>query len=708
MYKVLLINPKLGSLLVNNGDPIDINAISKNVKRSDENDGVVYEMMLDLKFIKDGRNFIKASYETAGGVDSEVVVNIYRRDVNRRKWKVYYVGQINFNKYDLSEEDVVVTIEQTGFTRSVLNLIETDVNLETSVSVKNIAIPATNTFNTKFHSKKILREFDGLVTDDTTTWPFNNDNIDSYIHIPFDTDSLIKDEVTERFTYPLLRSEFEPSSVSEYDWLISESGVYTFDFPELVANISADVPSGFSVLTWTFKWIFKYGRPGNYTEVEIASHTLPPTSAFQLLDSYNTTITLYPTDEVYIYGKLSIPATFETHTVTFRSLYPGAFGDIKGHLKVSGATTFRETNSKVIMLYEAFEKVCQYITNQTDCFRSNLLARTEIVVNGANPYSIDGDAGLIALTNGKNLRGAASPIFSSLRKLNEFVNMAFCAGIGFENIGDKQVVRYERKEYFFNKNQKILSLGKVYNIKKSADAKRYWNSFVTGYEGKLNIEKTNAIDEFNTLRKFNIPITNTKNILKVSTGTHASGFQIEEQRRLSTKTEDSNLDDENFVACVLRDGASFKTKKNEGYDSITNVYDAPTGYNYDISPARSVLNWKKYIASCLVRSEDKTIKFSSGEVNYLMTSKKPTDIFAVAENGNFDTTLEEPLWDPEIYSFEHGLSDDEMSLIEATPYGYIEFEDRFGEVMQGYILDVKHDAPKKDATFQLLKVYRKK
>jgi hypothetical protein len=187
-----------------------------------------------------------------------------------------------------------------------------------------------------------------------------------------------------------------------------------------------------------------------------------------------------------------------------------------------------------------------------------------------------------------------------------------------------------------------------------------------------------------------------------------SGYQFEYQRRLLGSTAESKLDDENFAAVMLRDGLTFKTKKDEGYDLITGIFDPGSGYNYDISPARNYKNWYKVVASSLLRSFDKVTKFSYGEVNYTATTRKVGEVDATVENGPANLTNVVPLVDYMVYTFVHPLTRDQMRLIRANPYGYIEFIDLFGKVGYGFISAKGIEYNKEDgkAEFDLIRVNR--
>jgi hypothetical protein len=744
MLRIQLISNTIGSIVIEKNSPVGINELTQTVKRSKEA-GVIFEVILDLEFIKAGRRFIKRAYEETGRIDAEVFVNIYERDYNAKKWRLWAEGRINFNKYELEEDRVTVNIEQVGFQRRVLNLFETDVDLETTESENGTAIPSIEMLTPEYHSKTILKSYSATPTDvdpeDPFTVTYQQLNVlgedyptcatpggctrgfDQTAYGQVDTGKIIFDEIPETFTLPWGFSQdpnrpsiitfSEAGTIKELEVSlrlkhsiasarsggdIDFCGDSDIGFKEVKAwflhkRLNGDIVTSTSFGTWSSN--VGCGAAGAVGEFETKIYTA-------------TDVDIQIGDQIFVYY------TFRVYGDYTQSLL-GAAGRIDYHLSVQAEkaetyirvrqeTTFAPTQNKTVFLHDAIEKCCQFITNQVDCFRSDLLGRTE------RGYDVDGEYGLLGYTSGNWLRGRSDKkLFTNLKELIDFINSIACVGFGFEYVDGKYILRVEKISYFYNKNTKILSLSGVAKIKKKLLPKNYYNSIEYGYAEKLDVSIANAIDEFNTLRRSIIPITNTKNILKVATKVITGGYPIEVQRRLSISTEDGKQDDKNFGVILTRNLSIFVTKKDEGYETITGVTDPSSGYNYDISPARNLRNWFQVVASSLVGISNKVLKFSFGEVNYVMTSKKTAESFIVAEDGNVDLSNVEPIWENEAYEFSHPLSRDEFMILKNSPYGYIEFTDRFGEKFEGFINDergVDHDPNKGVAEFDLLRVHR--
>jgi hypothetical protein len=833
--RVQLLNEFLGPLTIEEADPIGINEVTQTVKRSTDNEGVIYEVIFDIDFIKQGRNYLKEAFEKHGGIDAEVLVNMYEYDPNLRKWKLYANGKINYNKYDLYEDKVTVNIEQIGFQRRILNLLDTNIDIETTVSQNGSAIPPINSFQVPYHSKTIYKKSSGGPQDSNESphqevFPFN---------IPPDDDPPPPNPITNPIEYEAWLALGHPFSVEKDAIMVGsmDTNKATFEeltdffkvgfsYPQLepgmgagskttaeyITHLTAHKEERFEIYRATEAGklraaidinmrhaieVLGSGGDTNYEGAYVCGIEHNKTANteiiywFEMRDKNDNILILEPitraptmpcgtTDfpyvqasytkedvnievgyKIYVYhtirvwGTFTMPIGFSTEILTHnffvqasprewddkskfdegeRVIYSGKVwaslvGENIGHAPVAGehwefesdwvgvttptqiffenATVAPSTIVKTFLLHDVYLQCCRYLTNEIDCFASDLLGRTEL------GYAVDGEGAFIGWTNGGNLRAMEDKkVFTSIKELIDFTDAVFCVGFGFEIDSGRNLLRLEKRNFFYNKNTPILSLGKVYDIKKRLNQKMFYNEIEYGYQGKLDIGKVNAVDEFNTLRKAAIPIINTKNKYKISVKTRTSGYQIEHQRRLQFSTTDSKLDDENFAIVLIRDssiGSGFRTKQDEGYESIINVLDPHTGYNYDIAPARCLKNWYPFIGSMLIRSTNKKVKFSYGEVNYVMASKKIGETDYLHEDGEFDLSGIEPLFEPFMYEFKKELRRDSFQLIKTIPYGVIDFEDRQGNKFEAFISDkgVEHDSFKNMGDFELLHVYRK-
>jgi hypothetical protein len=761
--RVQLINDKIGVFTIKHDDPIDINSVTRKIKRSTQHEGIMYEISIDIRFIKGGLSFLKQCYEQAGGIDAVVIINVYQLNKTNRQWEIWSTSQVDFNAGDFGEEDVIVATEQTGMQRRVLNMMELDVDLETEESENGTALPDQNVIVSQWHSKVIEKEQRSTTADGAEfqqlsaggiNFPATSStvNLDTIWYGQIDNSNMLFDELDDSYNTPYgflaYPNQFADDrlggagTVNEYkDFITTPPAGSPVRNPMLIAKeqgttdvaitlklksrITAsntggdvDVNGGSGVLGHceVHAWIEHTDRFNVQKSLEhIGSwNMVNGVSGFET-KFYNDGYEIAVGDKLYVFLTYRVYGAYETPTP------PDGAGTVQHDLYIQSdplvtsisfksQTVTPETNVSSIMIYEAFERCLQYITNQARPFYSELLGRTDL------GYAVDGEYSLISILIGNWLRGRRFDaqdnkikLITNLKDLIDFVNSIACVGFGFKVIDGVQKFVLEKRSKFYDKDFRIGTLGGVYKPRKKVDSKRYFNMVEYGYSYKLDIATVNAIDEFNTLRRSIIPIINTKNTLKIATKVITGGYPIEYQRRLVGTTEDGTYDDEVFASVMIRDGESFKPKKNEGYEDITGIFDPASGYNFDISPGNTIHNWDKVIAASLIRSERKVVRFSYGTVNYRMTTKKDGQTI-VYENADRDLTDVEPDYDPEIYVIEGvPITSELMKLIVANPYGYLDFIDRHGNLFEGFINDVgiDEDENKQTASVELLKVYRK-
>jgi hypothetical protein len=376
------------------------------------------------------------------------------------------------------------------------------------------------------------------------------------------------------------------------------------------------------------------------------------------------------------------------------------------HIRVKALTTTPASSAKAYLTYEALNKTFQYYTDQVDCFRSNYFGRTDTVF----PYAVDGPGSLRAILSGANIRKVlGKTTFVNGKDFFGALNAIDCLGMGFETRGGRQVVVIEPLSYFYNKDNLILDLGPVSDLHRVIDVKQYSNSIELSY-GKIDIQQTNGIDDANQLRRWNYPITQVSTKQLATTKYKVSPYEIEDQRRLITSTEDSKNDENNFFIDLIRNLASFQPRKLEGYTLVEGIVDPPSIYNLNLSPRRNLDNWLKVVAISLYKAPDKSITFASGEGNYSMVTQKTTESVPKPEGGpgvKVDLTSVAPLYLPERYKFQCPFSSDQMDATRQNPYGYFRFQElRGGPNLEGYLSKVTREAKKKLGTFELLKVFR--
>ncbi len=99
----IVLNNGVNEFTIERNDPVGINELILKVQRSEQYDGVTYETVIKLEFIKEAIPYIKNAFLTKGGIDALVQVTIMERNPNTYLWEVYQRGKVDFKKYSFTK-----------------------------------------------------------------------------------------------------------------------------------------------------------------------------------------------------------------------------------------------------------------------------------------------------------------------------------------------------------------------------------------------------------------------------------------------------------------------------------------------------------------------------------------------------------------------------------------------------------------------------
>lgn len=746
-FRVQLLNNNYGPLTIDDIDPIGISKIKQIINRSDKQDGIVYNIAFNLQFAKKARSYIKNVYENYG-IEAIIFVTIFQLNENTRKYELYYPGKLKLPTYEIDEILNEASLEQSGFEIKVTQQMDADVDLATLVSRGNVALESTPEVLIPFHAKKILENYEASAEDsnefqqlstvafEIPGTPFGGssyreavlygqiNNSDAEINDVEDTFSLpfgwsliegnlgIGDAIGTAPDYIAFltahKSPRNPVHIAKFNSVIDLELSMRLRHEMHVTNTGGDVDicgSGALGRTEVYAWfeirdldnnIKELTNLGKWDDMEDCGGN-DRESDYLTLTLSRPDLILNAGDKVYWYVTYRITGEYDRPVLDGHLDHDFNIQADKANtwITITSESEFLGNGAPVpcVMIHEALKKNLQFITDQEDCFHSDFFGRTDI------GYDEDGEGSLMALTSGDRIRLRDKSLFVNLSDLLGSLNSIWCLGMGVETIEGTSKVRIEKKEHFYDKDTMILRLGKVAKLKKSVNMKYYYNQMEFAYP-KMDQGQVNGSDEFNTTRRFLFPLIQPTAKLILKSVYRAAGYEIEALRRQANETTDNNADSPNFFICVRRDGDDFVTEKNEDFPGASGIFSPETAYNLRISPSQNLRRWVRVISSNVIRQINKLFTFSYGEGNYTCT------IGAQAENANIDVTGVVPLYDPEDYDFEYYLSNDEVQLIKESPYGFIRFEDEFGNEKDGFILNIEHEAESGLGQFKLLKVHR--
>lgn len=339
----------------------------------------------------------------------------------------------------------------------------------------------------------------------------------------------------------------------------------------------------------------------------------------------------------------------------------------------------------------------------------------------SNPVyqTIDSNPSNVKITCGDALRelyqdargNVSDPaIKTSIDDFHSAMRAVYMAGIGVEG----NVARLEHLSYFFDNSTVSASLGLVKNLRRDTPHEFLFNQIKAGFE-RQSYDAVNGKDEFNTDQFYTTPGIRAPKQIDMQSHYRADMYGIEFTRyNLSgKKTTDSESDNDIFLVetkpVIGSSGAyDLARPQNDFGNSATGVIDPTTAFNLSLSPKRNLLRNSPLI-SVATHLMSGALKFRTSDKNEYLVSKLSNSVGILAENADVPiTSLGDPLFLPILFVFETEVPTDIAALIEANPYGRIEFKWRnkkTGELIDqaGFIYEVGiHPADNAVYTWKLL------
>jgi len=488
MLRITLTNIK-EEFTIEDADPIGINELVYQIKRSAESEGIFFEVIIGLKFLKrNGLEFLNNSFRLYGGLDAVVLVTVREYDPNSRIWEVYAEGKVNFNRKSKFNDTLETNIEQVGQQTSILNALNTDVNLGATSSFDDTfdLSGGSDGIEVGLHSKKLLRTYSGET--DLTNAGNNSLTAGDYFVLIALND--LVSEIQEKFSYPTQIADEDVLEFRKYQFKAKEAGDYTLDLHIYYHYINA----AYWDVSNHFIYYLVYGRPGAYTTIVINDTVFvggPTEIGFTVQFDYNNTITLEVGDEVYLYSKFTAPDNSIYNVVPYDELDDTE----RTTILITALTETAPSTCRAQLLFEAVERILQYHSNGKVLLDSTLLGRTDL------GYDEDGEASLIVWTNGNCIRQLGDKkIFANLAQILQFLKAGFCASYGFKLVDNQWYMVIEKLPYFYDNTTQVVRLAGQYDFEELTMDERYYRQIVYGYTTKVDVKQVNGIDDFNTLR----------------------------------------------------------------------------------------------------------------------------------------------------------------------------------------------------------------
>jgi hypothetical protein len=703
------------------------------LKRHDKYDGVFKDYTVKVEFFCGaGKEYIDNIYDTQG-IEAEVTVLIEIDCNESGTFSTLYEGKVimkTYEKIQAAPEYTRLNLEQDGITQTVLNRLETKVNLSSTETLDGSEVEELAYLNypLTLHSKALVfgSEFEVLTPTDTSDAFNNGDNI--YIDLPLtfvsseinDVETVVNNYYTSgtiphiwenqedltnlnavyRIKGSITLNAFAFNSKYEIeDFIIVRA--YNASLTTIFQDNSGGQFSGDYTINFDVIGDVDFASPANgdqlkfYCFMQIANPDFPDIDP---LDNFPYTVTLV-LDEL-------TSVTLESESIE------------------------ADTTANASLVFETGADIARKITNQADAFRSNYFGRTN---SEPQAYDANGCGAYTALTNGFQIRGFpinpietdSKPVTMSMKEYFEGLTAIHCLGLGIKEESGETFIEIEPKDYFY-REETILTISNISNLKTRLDEKYFFNRVNIGYK-TWRKEGRNGLNEFCTKYNYSLLLKSISNDLNAVSEFIAGPYAIERQRRMqyvSNATTDEEYDNHTFIICIDRVDLS-TAEKDDNFENVDEVISPETIYNLRIKPARNLRNWFKILATSVIKSNDtlKTIKFSSAEGNYKIESQgtdscdpgkellivSDEDIQLIIPSGQNEY---DPLFTGEVDEFTAPFSfSDYQTLkeidIDGVPnyYKKIEYSTTEEDYLEGFLDDLRWKPVKGVATFKMRRAY---
>lgn len=549
-------------------------------------------------------------------------------------------GILNLFFYSEQNHEVKVQFEESEFQRRLKNRLDTPINFDSNKSLDGLMLPAADYFDLKLHSKAIKYHDEMILNTDESIYTETLVLQPNFMTVYFPLTIKINEtgglnEIIDHFQ--LDNTPVAPNIQRLF--VAPFAGTFTFTW-HLVGSITLTNYQGTLSFNSGLIYLINSGLFVNLIPVDFHLDTGPPQGR-----NYNTsgsaTITLAKGDTfALVIDVFNIFNNFDYQAdVTSINTINTFSVDVESVLAPSSC--------KAIDIFNAFKRICQSVTGQLDCFRSDYFGRPDIFPFPKTP----GCGSYTAITNGLNIRkmlnknGALFPVSMSFNDLYDAANAVWGIGMRIEfNSYGKAFVRIENQDYFYNSTP-VYIFENVSNINRQVAQDTLYNEVEIGFDKwNLNAGGINGIDEFNTLHNYSMPVLNAKKKYEQVSKFIAAGYVIELTRRQQyqdTPTKDFETDDNNFFIATNRTdilksstenyythadmytdintdvySAGTISERNEDFMNVEKLLSPETAYNLRLSPTRNLLRHYGQLATSIFGKANPIIKFQTGQGNY--------------------------------------------------------------------------------------------
>ena len=656
-------------------NPLEWNSFNMVFSRSEKYHSVLRSQIVDSEFPFDGKAYIDSIYETYG-IDTEIGCEIKYLNKLTETYITLFTGIIDLSKWSNLRDTTTVSI------------------IDSSVMAKFMArdevlIPINRT-----------TDLDG---DAVSVYSYLADMTVEGVNIEEKAEF---DDVTNSITIntaepgPGIFNHYHGVSDEDYDFnTIGDDAVLPDEDIGSPTGVVYTNTSGFPV---DVRYRIKTRAVGSVTGSgtwAARAHVGPTGSVVTVIDesgagfdasfdSGDTEVTLADTESIFLYHRWSGDGAVNP-----------SFSFLPILVEVSEIIPAQpETEVSMPLMHELGAKLLEIMTGVSNPLNSALLGRTD---SEPRTYGSDGDYSLIGGASGLMLRSYRSTQFPFQTTFADFfksIDALFNLGLWYNgtefSISDKED---------FYRDDKVITLGEVSELEISISKEDYFNKILTGYKTKVEYDESNGQQVPNVPGEFSNAGQRISGTLDLQSIYRGDDYGIELSRQSpfrSTASEDTKFDEDNFFIVGQRDAGDYRTL--QGYDNFTvidGIYSPATRLNLDITPKRNLLRQLNRLSVPLFKSLGDTL-FMKTQFNLDLSTQKSGDP-AIDELDDIAFT-EEPLYYPELYTFNAELDFSIILQLLSDPHGYVDF-DYLGVTYSGYILEVSSQPFNRRGNWTLVK-----
>jgi hypothetical protein len=633
--------------------------------RNMQNFGVFRKFTVsELKFVKDGRDYLSAAYE-AGGVNASVsftVTELTPSGITRNRFS----GFIDFSTYKITDISVDVQIIDGSFTDLVLSRSKNEINLLGTKSIDGASIGSASLDYLTIPEINIIQVGNWEGAD--TSMPFDQ--------TPTINHNLQLKELTGEFT-EAKNSDYYVSGTF-FDLAID-------DYPSSSLSLKLSALAVGSASTASFSWKFILEKINSGTTTELWSeikicYGLSTQIDIDIVDTFDLVV-----------GDLLILRAEITNTAGTGNIH-------YDFITVKLSSQIESIQSKTIqsiLYHEAFDRVVTILTGTSGRFKSDFFGRTDI------GYAVDGVIG--ALVTGRFIRDVydVNNTFTvSLESMFNSFKSIYCLGMAVELIDGVEMLVVEPISYFF-KDSILLDISN--RIDPETITKEYYpelayNRISVGYNS-FEYLQIGGIYEFNTTSRYTTIIKPVDKELNLISPFRSDMSGIIQLLKETVQNKDVTGEGDIYVIDTIRDGSSLVARTSEDFDQSDDLGNRDVLLNLDITPARNIRRWGAYLRGFLDKYLTSELIWQTSDKNTKLVSTE-TGQSTITENSDILVSdLDTPLWHPEIVQFEVPALENDIDIIKLNPYGLI----KYTATDYGWILNYKAKNENEKSEYLLLR-----